>query len=151
MLNLEENQNKLKTTVAFLVERRWELLAQLEGIFSVKPVDEVDFLSFFHFFLSIIFFSSKIFPLPFEQKVQLFKICGLALPNTEYTGFDEEQIASALGYISQAVLSIANYFEVPLRYGIVPASSRSIIKDEISLQNSTPMTQEFEAFHSSFC
>jgi len=34
-------RGKLKTTVTYLVERRWELLSQLQTIFDVRAIDEV--------------------------------------------------------------------------------------------------------------
>jgi len=119
-LDLEENRAKLKKTVLVLVERRWELLSQLQTIFNIEIKNE---------------------------KESLYSICGIILPNTDYTKQDEELIASGLGWVCQAVLITSRYFEVPLRYQIIPMCSRSVIRDDISLQTANGNgNQEFPMY-----
>jgi len=61
-------------------------------------------------------------------------INGFPLPNSDFTGCDEEQIATALGVVVHAVSMISKYLELPLRYPMLPMCSRSVIRDEISQQ-----------------
>lgn len=63
-------------------------------------------------------------------------INGFRLPNSDFTGCDEEQIATALGYVAHILHLAAKYLEVPLRYPMIPMCSRSMILDEISQQTS---------------
>lgn len=58
----------------------------------------------------------------------LCSICDLELPNSEYTGFDDENIATALGHVAHLVSLIAKYFDIMLRYPINYLCSRSTIK-----------------------
>lgn len=61
-----------------------------------------------------------------------YTIAGLSLPNTDFTGCDEEEIAAALGCVAHVLLILARWFDVPLRYTIVFLGSRSVILDEIA-------------------
>lgn len=78
---------------------------------------------------------SQIFPLVRSEN-GLYSICNLDLPNTDFSGFDEEQVATALGYVAHLTFMMSKYLEVPFRFPILPMCSRSHIKDEIS--TSTP-------------
>ena len=42
---------------------------------------------------------------------------------------EQERRASALGYVTQAVLQLAAVLDVPLRYPVAPGASRSYICD----------------------
>jgi len=46
---------------------------------------------------------------------------------------DREQIAVALGYVSQVMFLLARYFDIPLPYRIIPFGSRSVVADFSSL------------------
>eukprot|EP00042_Codosiga_hollandica_P054299 m.732801 g.732801 ORF g.732801 m.732801 type:complete len:76 (+) comp58873_c0_seq10:1389-1616(+) len=46
---------------------------------------------------------------------------------------EDEDMASALGYVSQIVVMIAKYLQLPLRFPIKLLCSRTSIRDEISL------------------
>jgi len=73
----------------------------------------------------------SIFPITQSQN----KLCinGIKLPNSDnFAGNDEEQIATALGFVCQILCMLSKWLEVPLRYPMTPISSRSYIKDEIS-------------------
>lgn len=61
-----------------------------------------------------------------------FSIAGLSLPNSDFTGCDEEEIAAALGCVAHVLRLLARWFDVPLRYPIVFLCSRSLILDEIA-------------------
>lgn len=63
-------------------------------------------------------------------------VCGLHLPHSHFVGCEQEEIATALGYVCHMVAVVAQWFNVPLRYEMVPASSRSTISDTISPQAS---------------
>ncbi|TPX32040.1 hypothetical protein SmJEL517_g04771 [Synchytrium microbalum] len=74
---------------------------------------------------------------PIEQStfdVLTYTICGLRLPNADYTGQDDEKIATALGFTAHLICMIAFYLEVPLRYSPRPMSSRATIIDGVSQQ-----------------
>ncbi|KAI8814883.1 UV radiation resistance protein and autophagy-related subunit 14-domain-containing protein [Cladochytrium replicatum] len=59
-------------------------------------------------------------------------ILGVHLPNSDYSGLDEEKVATALGHTAHLVSVFAYYLELPLRYPIQPMSSRSTISDHIT-------------------
>ncbi|KAI9208001.1 uncharacterized protein BJ171DRAFT_492332 [Polychytrium aggregatum] len=75
---------------------------------------------------------SSIYPIKPAAQPMLYTIGGILLPNSEYTGANEMQIATALGYAAHLVMMIAFYLELPLRYSIKPMSSRSTIVDPVS-------------------
>lgn len=50
-----------------------------------------------------------------------------------YDGQNDEMIATALGFTAHLVSMLAYYLEIPLRYPTTPMSSRSTIKDLVSL------------------
>nr|KAJ3408277.1 hypothetical protein HK105_003226 [Polyrhizophydium stewartii] len=61
-------------------------------------------------------------------------IRGIKLPNTNFAGQDDERIATALGFTAHLVTLLAYYLDVPLRYYMLPISSRSTVWDVVSLQ-----------------
>jgi len=72
---------------------------------------------------------------PITQTVDQHKslsIHGIRLPNTDFGGCAEESIATALGFVCQVVFMLSRWLDVPLRYSMVPACSRSTISDPIS-------------------
>lgn len=76
---------------------------------------------------------SQIFPLVNTDGVSgNVSICNMVLPNSDYSGYDEEQISTALGYVAHLTFMMSKYLEVPFRFPILPMCSRSHIKDEIS-------------------
>eukprot|EP00842_Homolaphlyctis_polyrhiza_P007017 jgi/Hompol1/904/HPOL_001323-RA len=58
-------------------------------------------------------------------------ICNVKLPNTNYAGNDDDRIATALGFTAHFITVLAYYLDVPLRYYILPISSRSTIWDVV--------------------
>eukprot|EP01113_Clastostelium_recurvatum_P025554 TRINITY_DN3074_c1_g1_i1.p1 TRINITY_DN3074_c1_g1~~TRINITY_DN3074_c1_g1_i1.p1 ORF type:complete len:583 (+),score=153.72 TRINITY_DN3074_c1_g1_i1:93-1841(+) len=91
-----------------LSHRKWQLLAQLRQVYPIQQSPDGKSLS----------------------------VNGFRLPNSDFTGCDEEQIATALGYVTHILCMAARYLDVPLRYPMVPMCSRSVIRDEISQQPS---------------
>ncbi|KAJ3300193.1 hypothetical protein HK104_003421 [Borealophlyctis nickersoniae] len=74
---------------------------------------------------------------PIEQSTfdpALYTIREIRLPNSEYSGQDEERIATALGYVAHLVSMVAFYLNIPLRYPMKLMSSRSTILDTVSQQ-----------------
>ncbi|KAH6590229.1 hypothetical protein BASA50_009491 [Batrachochytrium salamandrivorans] len=63
-----------------------------------------------------------------------FCIRGIKLPNSNFTGQDDERIATALGFAVHFITLLAYYLDVPLRYYIIPVSSRSTVWDVVSQQ-----------------
>ncbi|KAI8920929.1 UV radiation resistance protein and autophagy-related subunit 14-domain-containing protein [Powellomyces hirtus] len=64
--------------------------------------------------------------------LQVHTIRGLGLPNSEFTGYDDEAVATALGFTSHLICMIAFYLHIPLRYPLTPTSSRSFVVDTVS-------------------
>ncbi|KAL5034794.1 hypothetical protein BDV3_004313 [Batrachochytrium dendrobatidis] len=61
-------------------------------------------------------------------------IRGIKLPNSNFTGHDDERIATALGFTAHFITLLAYYLDVPLRYYMMPISSRSTVWDVVSQQ-----------------
>lgn len=59
-------------------------------------------------------------------------INALRLPNSDFSGADEESVAAALGSVCHCVSLLARYLAVPLRYPMRPVGSRSLVTDAIS-------------------
>ncbi len=76
-----------------------------------------------------------IFPVA-QQQQGVWTIAGIRLPNSEFAGCDQEQIATALGYVCHVVNVVARWLGITLTYDTIPMSSRSIVKDDISVQGS---------------
>lgn len=110
---LVEDKQKLENTELTcekisqgIASKKWELISQLRLIFPIN--------------------SSP------DQKCLL--ISGFRLPNSDFNGCDEEQIATALGFVCHVLFMVSKYLEVPLRYNMIPMCSRSVIRDDISQQ-----------------
>lgn len=123
--------------------QKWMLIKQLKSVYSITQANTLPSKakltdSFLH--------SSNSTPkeVPQSQHGQggsfisnqapSLAINGISLPNSDFTGCDEEQIATALGYVAHLVIMISKYLEVPLRYPMLPMCSRSIVRDDISHQ-----------------
>ena len=65
---------------------------------------------------------------PVKQTQRGWTICDLVLPNSDFTGCEQEEIATALGYVCQLTVLLASWLGVALRYPSIPMSSRSIIR-----------------------
>ncbi|KAF9361371.1 hypothetical protein BGX26_003883 [Mortierella sp. AD094] len=106
MANLAKNKESLFHTLKEFSTKRTELIATL---FTIFPITE-----------------SEIDP-------NLLKICSVPLPNSVYTGLDEDSIAIALGFTCHLVTMLAHYLSVPLRYPLTPMGSRALVLDPVSL------------------
>ncbi|KAL6054767.1 RING-type E3 ubiquitin transferase [Balamuthia mandrillaris] len=111
---LELDKALLQALLVSLEKRRWKLITQLTDIYVIE-VSATD---------------SK----------NCLKINSIALPNSDFTGCDEEEVATALGCACHVTWLISKYLEVPLRYPITPMCSRSSITDEISGGDNTSVT-----------
>jgi hypothetical protein len=67
-----------------------------------------------------------------EKKSDKCYINNIHLPNSVFNHVDKEMVATALGFAAHYVSIFAEYVNVPLRYPIIPRSSRSIIIDRVS-------------------
>ncbi|KAF0362032.1 uv radiation resistance protein [Gigaspora margarita] len=95
----------LFVTTSKLCARQKELVADLLTIYPIEQVQSENFS---------------------------FKILGVPLPNSVFTGCDEEQVATALGFTCHLINMLAYYLGVPLKFPMTPMSSKSIIRDPIS-------------------
>jgi len=75
-----------------------------------------------------------VYPVSQSSDGKTLALAGFRLPNSDFTGCDEEQIATALGFVCHIIFMISKYLEVPLRYPMIPMCSRSVIRDDISQQ-----------------
>lgn len=105
-LTLTRNRELHARTTASLNTRRKELLADL---FSIYPIEQVS-----------------------AESSQL-QIRGCVLPNSVYVGYEEERIATALGYTCHLVCMLAYYLGLPLRYPMRPMGSRAKVTDPVSV------------------
>merc|ERR1712137_101524 len=103
--NLNESKNQLYEFFLALEGRQTYLIRELRAIFSITPA---------------------------ADQHQSLCINTIRLPNTDYTGCSEEGIATALGLVCQVIFMLSRWLNVPLRYPMTPASSRSVIIDRIS-------------------
>lgn len=99
---IQANKEVVRQTTSLVSARRSELLQQVQSIFQIKAI-----------------------------KPPLFSLSDIHLPNSDYNGHDDEQIAAALGWTCQIVLVMAYYCDVPLVFTINPMGSRSTIRDDV--------------------
>lgn len=90
-----------------LAIRRRTLISQLRSIYPIAPLGD-----------------------------KTLSIAGFSLPNSDFTGCDEENVATALGYVCHALFMISKWLQVPLRYTMIPMCSRSFIRDDIAQETS---------------
>jgi len=102
---LERDREALFFTTSNLCTRQKELVADLLTIFPIEPIHTETFS---------------------------FKILGVPLPNSVFTGCDDEKVATALGFTCHLINMLAYYLGVPLRFPMIPMSSRSTIRDPIT-------------------
>lgn len=50
-----------------------------------------------------------------------------------YIGYDEDMVATSLGFVCHFVTMLAHYLNVPLRYPLTPMGSRAFVLDPVSL------------------
>ncbi|CAG8780711.1 7986_t:CDS:10, partial [Dentiscutata erythropus] len=107
----------LFVTTSKLCARQKELVADLLTIYPIEQVQSENFS---------------------------FKILGVPLPNSVFSGCDEEQVATALGFTCHLIHMLAYYLGVPLRFPMIPMSSKSIIRDPVS--SSLPSSRQFPLY-----
>ena len=101
----------LRKTEDLLSERRKEMLHSIVSIFPL--------------------FNSPTSPAPSTpDTADELTICRCRLPS-DLSG-DEDELSAALGYVALALTVIAAYYDVPLRYPIVPMGSRSSVRDDVT-------------------
>lgn len=75
-------------------------------------------------------------------------VCGVKFPNCEsgeFFAMDEETLSVALGYVCHLVYMIGKLLELPLRYPMVPAGSRSFAVD-YTIEKVTDRDREFPLY-----
>lgn len=103
---LQRNEERLAVVKRRVLQRRWQLV---HGLRAVYPITQ-----------------------PPKDSKHL-QIARLSLPNSEYTGCEEEHVATALGFVCHCVLLCSRYLDVPLRYPMLAMGSRSVIQDTLSV------------------
>eukprot|EP00054_Salpingoeca_dolichothecata_P029465 m.232352 g.232352 ORF g.232352 m.232352 type:complete len:470 (-) comp26484_c0_seq2:30-1439(-) len=75
----------------------------------------------------------SIYPIqPVSSLASRCTICGIELPNSDFSNCDDDAVATALGYVCHLVFMVAKYLTVPLRYPLKPMCSKSTVLDGIS-------------------
>lgn len=95
---LSQKRRMYKETTDFVMARKLKLVSQMRSIYPIS--------------------------------VEKTSIGGIRLPLDDVTVHrdPDEQIATALGYISHLVLMLSKYWEIPLRYQVFPKASRSTMR-----------------------
>ena len=71
-----------------------------------------------------------IYPIEKSETTGEYCIRGLELPS-EMSSIDDDHVASALGYVAHLLILLSKYLEIPLRYPIAYAASKSLIRDPL--------------------
>jgi UV radiation resistance-associated gene protein len=74
---------------------------------------------------------SFVFPIQ-RANDQCHWIRSLPIPEANSGTFEEDAVATALGFTTHCVALVAKYLQLPLRYPMLPRSSRSMIYDYIT-------------------
>ena len=75
-----------------------------------------------------------------------FEVRGLRLPLNELEECEDEQLSTALGYVSHLVFMISKYLRVPLRYAIFHNASRSCLHDCSASSGAASTTVEYPLY-----
>jgi len=59
-------------------------------------------------------------------------ISNIQLPNSDFIGYDEEEISMGLGHVCHIVFLVSKILDIPLKYPLFPRCSRSLVSDERS-------------------
>ncbi|RHZ84926.1 hypothetical protein Glove_74g133 [Diversispora epigaea] len=102
---LERDREALYMTSSKLYVRQRELITDLLTIYPIEPI---------------------------QSEALSFKILGVSLPNSVFTGCNEEHVGTALGFTCHLIQMLAYYLGVPLKFPMTPMSSKSLIFDPIS-------------------
>eukprot|EP00727_Mastigamoeba_balamuthi_P014218 m51a1_g9419 putative uv radiation resistance-associated gene protein (527) ;mRNA; r:366727-368891 len=102
---LDSLLEQLQQTRRSLSRMQWKLLAELRMIFPIVRVDDAR---------------------------NLYSICGITLKDSDFSGCNEEEVATALGNVAHLLCLSSRYLEIALRYPITPSGSRSVIRDDIT-------------------
>lgn len=116
-----------------------------------KEEEQLDIMKYFieRHISRLIHNLSKIYVIEKTDVEDLYTINGLLLPNTNYEGQDEEDMAAALGHVCHLTNLLSKYLDVPLKYTIISMLSRSQIVDNIKNEGTYPLyskAQEYENF-----
>lgn len=106
---LDVDRQLLSALRAALDKRRWRLISEIVEIYPIQPVSSA-------------------------AGERCLSVNLAKLPNADsFFGYEEEEIATALGSVCHVLFLVSKYLDVPLRYPILPMCSRSAIWDEISI------------------
>ncbi|KAF9573631.1 hypothetical protein EC968_008268 [Mortierella alpina] len=124
---LAESRERGQTQEMYLEENLINLAKNKESLFHVRR----EFSTKRTELIATLF---TIFPITGSDKdSKPLKICNVPLPNSDYTGLDDEVVAVALGFACHLVTMLAHYLSVPLRYPLTPMGSRAFVLDPVSL------------------
>ncbi|KAI9230614.1 MAG: UV radiation resistance protein/autophagy-related protein 14 [Piptocephalis tieghemiana] len=81
---------------------------------------------------------ADIYPIERAPTIQtIYTIRGQCLPNSQYSGHDQERIGTALGFTAHLIRLMSLFLDVPLRYPLYPRSSQSVVEDPLIPEDAT--------------
>lgn len=84
--------------------------------------------------LSLIADLRQLYPIAEVERGRQYSIKGLSMPHRDnFHLLREEHLSTVLGYTAHIVTLLAKYLQIPLRYAISHAASRSTLRDEVML------------------
>eukprot|EP00753_Platysulcus_tardus_P006766 PLAT14553.1.p1 GENE.PLAT14553.1~~PLAT14553.1.p1 ORF type:complete len:427 (+),score=150.18 PLAT14553.1:5-1285(+) len=129
---------EVKTALDSMEEAEGRLKASSEG--KVSDEEQLERVSLFLEArrLKLLSQIQRIYPIV-EQEEGVFTIRGLLLPESDLAAHEEEQMSTALGYVCHLVFMLSKYLQVPLRYSLLHAASRSSVRDEVLGHSGYPL------------
>ena len=107
--------------------------------------DDVTRIKFLYEFrqLKLISELQSIYPIE-KGENNIYLIRGLELPS-DHTLLEDDYIATVLSYIVHLLVLLAKYLEIPLRYPLAYASSRSLIREPVLTASTHTMNPNLSA------
>jgi len=109
---MQQERNDLLIHQFLNEARQVKLLSELQNIYPIHLVDKT------------------------KDSHDVWAIRSLELPK-DLTSLDDEHISSALGYVVHLLAMISKYLQIPLRYQLIYAASRSSIRDRVGITPSS--------------
>ncbi len=93
--------------------------------------------------LSIASALREVYPIVELEPGAVYSIRGAKLPLSRLmTGYEEEEVSTALGYASHVLALLSKYLQVPLRYFPELVGSRTRIRDDVVMPSGTSSQQQ---------
>ncbi|RKP12990.1 hypothetical protein BJ684DRAFT_20492 [Piptocephalis cylindrospora] len=81
---------------------------------------------------------ADIYPIERAPTIQtIYTIRGQCLPNSQYSGYEQEKIGTALGFTAHLIRLMSLFLDVPLRFPLYLRSSQSVVEDPLIPEDAT--------------